>query len=193
VVLLDEIEKAHPEVFHVLLQVLDDGRLTDGKGRTVDFRNTILIMTSNLASDYILDHTDEDPELLRAEIDAALRKAFRPEFLNRVDDRIIFRSLNLDDLVKIVDLQLRRLESALAERRIGLTVSDAARRRLAVLGHDPAFGARPLRRVIQKQVQDRLALDLLEGGYLPGDTVEVDAPDGEIELRKGTLPECEVQ
>ncbi len=174
VVLLDEIEKAHPEVFNALLQVLDDGRLTDGKGRTVDFRNTILIMTSNLASDYILEHAGEDPEALRGKVDRALHEAFRPEFLNRVDDTIIFSSLSRDDLVQIVDLQLEKLNLTLADRRITVEATPAARQRLAEVGYDPAFGARPLKRAIQRLVQDPLALRLLEGKLAPGDGVLLD-------------------
>jgi ATP-dependent Clp protease ATP-binding subunit ClpB len=178
VVLLDEIEKAHREVFNVLLQVLDDGRLTDGKGRTVDFRNTILIMTSNLASDYILEHAGESPGDLQRKVDRELHLAFRPEFLNRVDDTIIFSSLTRDDLLKIVDLQLRRLASTLAEHRLTIEITDAAKRRLAEAGYDPAYGARPLKRVIQRMVLDPLAMRLLEGQFSPGDAVLVD-DDGE--------------
>jgi ATP-dependent Clp protease ATP-binding subunit ClpB len=184
VILLDEIEKAHPDVFHTLLQVLDDGRLTDGKGRTVDFRNAILIMTSNLASDYILDHTGESPEDLRGQVDRALREAFRPEFLNRVDDTIIFRSLDRDDLLAIVDLQLTSLTVTLRERRIGLEVSDAAKRVLAETGYEPAFGARPLKRTIQRLVQDPLATRLLDGEIASGDVVSVDADGDGIKLGK---------
>ncbi len=184
VILLDEIEKAHPEVFNVLLQVLDDGRLTDGKGRTVDFRNTILILTSNLASSYILEHAGEDPEQLREAVDRALREAFRPEFLNRLDDTIIFRSLSRDDLAAIVDLQVERLKKSLADRRIDLRITDAARLRLAEEGYDPAFGARPLKRAIQRRIQDPLAIEILGGAFQPGDTVVADAPSGRIVLEK---------
>jgi ATP-dependent Clp protease ATP-binding subunit ClpB len=184
VVLLDEIEKAHREVFNVLLQVLDDGRLTDGKGRTVDFRNTILIMTSNLASDYIVEHAGESPEGLERKVDRELHLAFRPEFLNRVDDTIIFSSLTKDDLLKIVDLQLRHLESTLAEHRLKLEVSDGAKRRLADAGYDPAYGARPLKRAIQRTVQDPLALRLLEGQFSPGDAVLVDDDGSAITLTR---------
>jgi ATP-dependent Clp protease ATP-binding subunit ClpB len=184
VVLLDEIEKAHADVFNVLLQVLDEGRLTDGKGRTVDFRNTILIMTSNLASHDILEHTGEEEKFLRARVEQALREAFRPEFLNRVDDTIVFRALTREDLLAIVDLQLSRLRRTLGERKIDLAVTDGAKRRLAEAGYDPSFGARPLKRTIQRQIQDPLALGLLEGRFAPGDTVEVDAETGGIVLRK---------
>jgi len=192
VVLLDEIEKAHADVFNVLLQVLDEGRLTDGKGRTVDFRNTILIMTSNLASHYILEHTGEVEEVLRTHVEQALREAFRPEFLNRVDDTIVFRALSRDDLLAIVDLQLDRLRRTLAERKIDLAVTDAAKRRLAESGYDPAFGARPLKRTIQRLIQDPLALVLLEGRFVPGDTVEVDGEAGGVTLRKRSpVPETD--
>jgi ATP-dependent Clp protease ATP-binding subunit ClpB len=180
VVLFDEIEKAHPEVFNTLLQVLDDGRLTDGKGRTVDMRNTILILTSNIASDYILEHAGEPAESLQPRIDAELHRMFRPEFLNRLDDVIVFRSLGRDDLVRIVDLQVERLRRTLSERQLGIEVSEAARRRLAEMGYDPAFGARPLRRAIQKSIQDPLALALLEGKFAPGDVVRVDLEDDRI-------------
>jgi ATP-dependent Clp protease ATP-binding subunit ClpB len=184
VVLLDEIEKAHREVFNVLLQVLDDGRLTDGKGRTVDFRNTILIMTSNLASDYILEHAGEGPEDLRRKVDRELHLAFRPEFLNRVDDTIIFSSLGRDELLKIVDLQLRRLEGTLAEHRLTIEITDAAKWRLAEAGYDPAYGARPLKRAIQRVVLDPLATRLLEGQFSPGDAVLVDDDGSAITLAR---------
>jgi ATP-dependent Clp protease ATP-binding subunit ClpB len=178
VVLLDEIEKAHHDVFNILLQVLDDGRLTDGKGRTVDFRNTILILSSNIASDYILEHAGESPQALSRYVERELHQVFRPEFLNRLDETIIFSSLSREELVAIVDLQIARLEQLLAERHLGLEVTRAARERLAELGYDPAFGARPLKRAIQQRIQDPLALRLLEGGLAPGDRVRVDA-DGE--------------
>ncbi len=184
VVLLDEIEKAHPEVFNVLLQVLDDGRLTDGRGRTVDFRNTILILTSNLASSYILDHAGDDPERIREHVERALREAFRPEFLNRLDDVIVFRSLSREDLAAIVDLQLERVRSTLAERRIDVVVTEPARRRLADAGYDPAFGARPLKRAIERMILNPLALRLLDGTFAPGDVVRADAGDEGIVLSK---------
>ncbi len=187
VVLLDEIEKAHPEVFNLLLQVLDDGRLTDGKGRTVDFRNTILILTSNLASAYILEHAGEDPERLREHVERALREAFRPEFLNRVDDTIVFRSLSKSDLAAIVELQLERLRRTLSERGISLAVTDAAKRRIADAGFDPAFGARPLKRAIQRLIQDPLALKILDGTFGPGGEVTVEESHGEIVLVRGEV------
>ena len=151
--------------------------MTDGKGRTVDFRNTILIMTSNLASDYILKHQGEEPEALRRQVDQALHQAFRPEFLNRIDDTIIFGSLGRGDLDAIVELQLDRLQRMLADRRITLEVTGSAKGRIADAGYDPAFGARPLKRAIQRLIQDPLALKLLEGAFEPGDRVRVDADD----------------
>ena len=182
VVLLDEIEKAHPEALNILLQVLDDGRLTDGKGRTVDFRNTILIMTSNVASEYILEHQAEDREALRGHVEGKLHEVFRPEFLNRIDDSILFAGLERDDLLQIVDLQIIRLNGLLAERRLSVEPTDAARRFLADAGYDPAFGARPLKRVIQREIQDRLALLLLEDRCAPGDRIRVDHDGNEITL-----------
>ena len=182
VVLLDEIEKAHPDVFNTLLQVLDDGRLTDGKGRTVDFRNTILILTSNVASDYILEHAGESPAELHDRVDAELHQVFRPEFLNRVDESIIFGSLTVEDLLSIVDLQVAGLNQLLSDRRLAVEITDAARRHLAAVGHNPAYGARPLRRAIQKMIQDPLALQLLEGKVLPGDRVLADFDGQDVTL-----------
>ncbi len=173
VILFDEIEKAHPEVFNVLLQVLDDGRLTDGHGRTVDFKNTIIIMTSNLGSHYIQELVN-DEERMREAVWEVLRQHFRPEFLNRVDEVVIFRPLTKEHLVQIVDIQMRRLGRLLAERRIRLHLTDRAKERLASEGFDPVYGARPLRRVIQRRVQDKLAQAILEGRVREGDTVEVD-------------------
>jgi ATP-dependent Clp protease ATP-binding subunit ClpB len=182
VVLLDEIEKAHADVFNVLLQVLDDGRLTDGRGRTVDFKNTILIMTSNLASSYILEHAGGDAATIRRHVEQALRQAFRPEFLNRIDDTVIFRALDPSDLTAIVDLQLERFRKLLDERRIELVVTDTAKYKLAETGYDPAFGARPLRRAIQRQIQDPLALKLLDGSIKPGSRVVAQLDGDEITL-----------
>jgi ATP-dependent Clp protease ATP-binding subunit ClpB len=177
VVLLDEVEKAHPEVFDVLLQVLDDGRLTDGQGRTVDFRNTLLILTSNLGSMYLVDPTLE-PEKKRESVLAVVRQSFKPEFLNRLDEIVIFDALSPADLTHIVDLQLALLERRLAGRRIEIQVSDAAREWLADTGYDPAYGARPLRRLIQTAIGDPLARLLLAGEVVDGSTVRVDrAPE----------------
>ncbi len=179
VVLFDEIEKAHPEVFNVLLQVLDDGRLTDGQGRTVDFRNTILIMTSNIGSQYILDVAGLDQEVERRVTDA-LRAHFRPEFLNRIDEVVIFHSLKMEHLKRIVDIQIGRLQALLAPRRITLSLTDAAKERIVEEGFDPAYGARPLKRAIQHLVADPLAVEILQGRVRDGDHVLVDAKDGEI-------------
>jgi len=183
VILLDEIEKAHPDVFNVLLQVLDDGRMTDGKGRTVDFRNAILILTSNLASQYILEHAGGDRSELQARIDLELRRTFRPEFLNRVDEVIVFNTLDREDLARIVDLQLTRVAALAAERGIELDVTDAARRRLVEAGFDQVFGARPLRRAIQRLVLDPLATAIVEGRVGPGTRAVADAAGEAIVLR----------
>jgi ATP-dependent Clp protease ATP-binding subunit ClpB len=174
VVLLDEVEKAHPEVFDVLLQVLDDGRLTDGQGRTVDFRNTILVLTSNLGSQYIADPAFGSETAKRDAVMTAVRNAFKPEFLNRLDDVIVFDALTTGDLTQIVDLQIERLAARLAGRRLTLTVSPAAREWLALTGFDPVYGARPLRRLVQSAVGDQLARSLLAGEILDGDEVLVD-------------------
>jgi ATP-dependent Clp protease ATP-binding subunit ClpB len=174
VILLDEVEKAHPEVFDVLLQVLDDGRLTDGQGRTVDFRNTILILTSNLGSQFIADPAFGSEAAKRDAVMAAVRAAFKPEFLNRLDDIIVFDALTSDELASIVDLQVERLASRLASRRLVLTVTPAAREWLSVTGFDPVYGARPLRRLIQSAVGDQLARALLDGSISDGDTVVVE-------------------
>jgi ATP-dependent Clp protease ATP-binding subunit ClpB len=186
VVLLDEIEKAHPDVFNVLLQLLDDGRLTDGQGRTVDFRNTVLIMTSNLGSQIIQEMAGRDFDQVRDRVLAVLREHFRPEFLNRVDDVIVFRPLTREQLGQIVDIQLARLEQRLAERKIGLRLTPAARELLAARGWDPAYGARPLKRTIQKLVEDQLAMRLLEGAFSEGDVIDVDVDPvtGELEFNK---------
>ncbi|MDX1450783.1 MAG: AAA family ATPase, partial [Acidimicrobiia bacterium] len=178
VVLLDEVEKAHPDVFNALLQVLDDGRLTDGQGRTVDFTNAVLIMTSNLGSEHITQ--DLPPETVRERVMTAVRNHFRPEFLNRVDDVVVFDRLHQSQIRDIVDIQLRDLVARLAERDITLQLDDSAKDLLAELGYDPAFGARPLKRVIQKELADRLAVKMLDGTYSDGDTVSVTAVDGEL-------------
>ena len=180
VVLLDEVEKAHPETFDILLQVLDDGRLTDGQGRTVDFRNVILVMTSNLGSQFLVDPL-LDPEAKREAVMGAVRASFKPEFLNRLDEVVIFDPLSQDELSHIVELQVRELATRLADRRITLEVTDAARAWLAEKGYDPAYGARPLRRLVQKEIGDRLATALLAGEVRDGQTVTVDAADVEGE------------
>src|SRR5712675_1022151 len=174
VILFDEIEKAHPDVFNVLLQILEDGRLTDGKGRTVDFRNTVLVMTSNVGSTALFELSAKDPERARKEAMDALRASFRPEFINRIDEIVIFNPLGKEQLERIVGLLLRGVEQLLAERKITLDLTPAAKELLVREGYDPAYGARPLRRTIQRLVQDPLALQILEGKVLPGDHIRVD-------------------
>jgi ATP-dependent Clp protease ATP-binding subunit ClpB len=174
VVLFDEIEKAHPDVFNVLLQVLDDGRLTDGQGRTVDFRNTLLIMTSNLGAEYLVNQpAGQDTDAVRDEVMGVVRGHFRPEFLNRVDEIILFHRLARSEMGAIVDIQLGRLAKLLEDRKITLDVDDEARTWLADKGYDPAYGARPLKRVIQKNVQDPLAEAILSGVIHDGETVPI--------------------
>jgi len=164
VVLLDEIEKAHPDVFNVLLQLMDDGRLTDGQGRTVDFTNTVLIMTSNLGAG-----GDE------AQVLNAVQHHFKPEFVNRIDEIVVFQKLTEADIARIVDIQVGALRGRLAERNLGLELADAAREHISRVGYDPDFGARPLKRVIQRELADPIALAVLQGDYVEGDTIEVDA------------------
>lgn len=173
VILLDEIEKAHPEVFDVLLQLLDDGRLTDGQGRTVDFRNTILILTSNLGSQFLVDQNLSWEEKERS-VQDLVRQAFKPEFVNRLDDIVVFSALSQDELGEIVELYIGRLQTRLSERRLELAVTPDARAWLADRGYDPIYGARPLRRLMQKEIDDRLATALLAGDVHDGDTVRVD-------------------
>jgi ATP-dependent Clp protease ATP-binding subunit ClpB len=180
VVLFDEIEKAHPEVFNILLQVLDDGRLTDSQGRTVDFKNTLIIMTSNIGSQYIADLGPDQEEEMRARVNEALRDNFRPELLNRIDETVIFKQLTRDQLRDIVDLQLRRLTERLEERHIKLEVTDPAKDMLAREGFDPVYGARPLKRVIQRRLMDPLALEIIGGTIHDGDRVVVEVVDGKL-------------
>ena len=179
VVLFDEIEKAHPDVFNMLLQIMDDGRLTDGKGRVVDFKNTILIMTSNIGSQFLQGREPRAPnnsfEEASKQVMAALHAHFKPEFLNRVDDIIVFRPLGKEQLVRIVDLRLEDVRRLLADRKISLELTDAAKELLFTQGYDPNFGARPLKRSIQKLVQDPLAMKILDGEVLHGDHIIVDA------------------
>jgi ATP-dependent Clp protease ATP-binding subunit ClpB len=183
VVLFDEIEKANPDVFNVLLQILEDGRLTDGKGRTVDFRNTVLVMTSNVGSTAIFELSKTNPERARKEALDALRAAFRPEFINRIDEIVIFNPLAEEQLERIVDLLLRGVEKLLAERQINLELTPTAKELLVREGYDPAYGARPLRRTIQRMIQDPLAMQILEGKVLPGDLVRVDR-DGQKDVMR---------
>jgi ATP-dependent Clp protease ATP-binding subunit ClpB len=172
-VLLDEVEKAHPEVFDVLLQVLDDGRLTDGQGRTVDFRNTILILTSNLGSQYLVDPDMSWEDKERA-VNDVVRQSFKPEFVNRLDDIVVFSPLSKEDLGSIVELYIDRLQVRLAERRLELAVTPAARLWLGERGYDPIYGARPLRRLMQHEIDDKLATGLLSGTIRDGERVRVD-------------------
>jgi len=183
VVLLDEIEKAHPDVFNTLLQLMDDGRLTDGQGRTVSFTNTVLIMTSNVGSDRIVGEAVD--ERIREQIEETLAVTFKPEFLNRIDDTVIFHRLSKEDIGRIVELQVAQLVGRVRERGIEIELSEDARTLLGNLGYDPTYGARPLKRVIQKQLIDKLALRILEGEFGEGDVVRIDAGEGELVFEKG--------
>jgi ATP-dependent Clp protease ATP-binding subunit ClpB len=182
VILLDEIEKAHPDVFNVLLQIMDDGRLTDGQGRTVNFTNSILIMTSNVGSQEIAAEAID--ERIRERIDEILATTFKPEFLNRLDETVVFHRLSRDDIGKIVDLQVEQLTERVREKGIEIELTDDARTLLGNLGYDPTYGARPLKRVIQRQLVDKLALKLLEGEFAEGDAVRIDAADGELSFER---------
>ncbi|HHQ47955.1 MAG TPA: type VI secretion system ATPase TssH, partial [Acidobacteria bacterium] len=182
VILLDEVEKAHPDVFNVLLQILDDGRLTDSKGRTVDFRNTVIIMTSNIASHVIQELGESEREEMKNRVEAELKRHFRPEFLNRIDEVLIFHRLGADHMRAITRIQLDRLNRLLEPRRIRIEASDAALELLAREGFDPDFGARPLKRAIQRLVQDPLSTMVLAGEVVEGDTVLLDVRDGELVL-----------
>jgi ATP-dependent Clp protease ATP-binding subunit ClpB len=189
VILFDEIEKAHPDVFNVLLQILDDGRLTDSQGRVVDFRNTVIIMTSNVGSTLIVDAGAQPDDAAWGRVEQRvrdeLRNVFRPEFLNRVDDIIVFHPLSRADILRIVDLQLDRLARTLAERKLGIEVTREAREFLANQGYDPVYGARPLKRAIQRLLQNPIALELLEGHYHDGDVVRVEVGDGGLRFSRG--------
>jgi len=186
VVLFDEIEKAHPEVFNVLLQLLDDGRLTDGQGRTVDFRNTVVIMTSNLGNQL----WENGNPVTRDEITQVLKAHFRPEFLNRIDEIVVFHPLEKKHLAGIVDIQLRRVQALLEEKGFHLEVNQAARDFLAEQGYDANFGARPLKRTIQRELQDPLALQILAGDFHEGDTIQVDMADGTLQFSTDQKPEA---
>jgi ATP-dependent Clp protease ATP-binding subunit ClpB len=180
VILFDEVEKAHPDTFNILLQILEDGRLTDGKGRTVDFRNTVVALTSNIGSHWIQESAGKGEEVIRDRVMEELRRAFRPEFLNRLDEIIVFRSLGKEQLSAIVDLMIREVNTRLADRKLTVTLTPKARERLADIGYDPAYGARPLRRAIQKHIEDTLSMKILQGEFREGDAilVEVDAKTG---------------
>jgi ATP-dependent Clp protease ATP-binding subunit ClpB len=185
VVLFDEIEKAHPDVFNALLQILEDGRMTDGQGRTVDFKNTVIIMTSNLGSQYIQELGANNRKEMERLVGAALREAFKPEFLNRVDETIIFNSLGRDEIKSIVEIQLKRLRQNLANRKISLELSERAQALIAEKGYDPAYGARPLKRTIQRMIQDPLAIKILDGEFKEGDVVKIDAIGDELVFSHG--------
>ena len=185
VVLFDEIEKAHPEVFNALLQILEDGRMTDGQGRTVDFKNTVIIMTSNLGSQYIQDLAGTNRKEMERQVMAALRDAFKPEFLNRVDEIIIFNSLGREEIKSIVEIQLKRLRQNLASRKMALEITDRAKALLADKGYDPVYGARPLKRTIQRLIQDSLAVKILEGEFKDGDRIKIDSKGEEMIFRHG--------
>ena len=184
VILLDEIEKAHPDVFNVLLQVLDDGRMTDGQGRTVDFKNTVVVMTSNLGSHKIQSMEDSDPQLVKLAVMAEVRGHFRPEFINRIDELVVFHALDDKHIGAIAKIQLNTLQQRLGKMEIGLHISDAALRKLAEAGFDPVYGARPLKRAIQQEVENPLSKAILEGRFGPKDTVEIEVAGSELGFRK---------
>src|SRR5690606_24635983 len=194
VILLDEVEKAHPDVFNILLQVLDDGRLTDGQGRTVDFRNTVIVMTSNLGSQMIQEMSGESGDVddsaegytqMKAAVMGVVQSHFRPEFINRLDDIVVFHSLDKQQIREIAKIQLHGLDKRLAERGLALEVSDAARALRADVGSDPVYGARPLKRAIQQQLEKPLASKILSGEFSSGETIHVDAEGGRLVFRKG--------
>jgi ATP-dependent Clp protease ATP-binding subunit ClpB len=186
VVLLDEVEKAHPDVFNVLLQVLDDGRLTDGQGRTVDFRNTVIVMTSNLGSQRIQELAGaQNYERMKTEVMEIVGQHFRPEFINRIDDVVVFHPLDTEHIRKIVDIQLEYLHKRLKDRDIALVLSPEARDRLAQAGFDPVYGARPLKRAIQQQLENPLAQRILRGDFGPGDTIRVSASPAGLDFTRG--------
>jgi ATP-dependent Clp protease ATP-binding subunit ClpB len=194
VILLDEVEKAHPDVFNILLQVLDDGRLTDGQGRTVDFRNTVIIMTSNLGSQMIQEISvnsaggDDSPQAytqMKAAVMGVVQAHFRPEFINRLDDIVVFHPLDKVQIREIARIQLRGLDKRLAERGLKLVLSDEALALLGNVGFDPVYGARPLKRAVQQQLENPLAQRILSGEFNTGDTVRVDAEGGQLVFRKG--------
>ena len=180
VILLDEIEKAHPDVFNVLLQILDDGRMTDGKGRTVDFTNTVLIMTSNIGSQIIRELAGKEKEKMVSGVMEILRNTFRPEFLNRIDETIIFNSLGQEEIKKIIDIQISLLSKRLQDRKITLHLTDGVKEFLAEAGFDPVYGARPLKRAIQRYIEDELALKILSGDVEDGSDLTVDVEHGKV-------------
>ena len=185
VILLDEVEKAHPDVFNVLLQVLDDGRMTDGQGRTVDFKNTVIVMTSNLGSQMIQSMSGSDPTMVKMAVLAEVKTQFRPEFVNRIDEIVVFHALDEKNIANIARIQLRYLEERLAKLEMKLDVSDSALAELARAGFDPVYGARPLKRAIQQQIENPLAKRILEGEFLPKERIRVDCVAGRFQFSKG--------
>jgi ATP-dependent Clp protease ATP-binding subunit ClpB len=191
VILFDEVEKAHSDVFNILLQVLDDGRLTDGQGHTVDFRNTIIVLTSNLGSEYLAALLEGQPaEAARDQVMEVVRRSFRPEFLNRLDEIILFNRLGRNEMKRIVDIQLKHLQKLLEDRKIVLKIDDTAKSWLANTGYDPVYGARPLKRVIQRHLQNPLATMLLSGAIKDGDTVEASVRDGQLVINGNKLAQA---
>jgi ATP-dependent Clp protease ATP-binding subunit ClpB len=184
VLLFDEMEKAHPDVFNVMLQMLDDGRLTDSKGRSVDFKNCVIIFTSNIGSQDILELNGTDNDLMKERVTHAMKENFKPEFLNRIDDTVIFNSLSKDNLRGIVDLEVRKLEKRLQERDISMVMTPAAMDTIADIGFDPVFGARPLKRAIQRELETAVAKGILRGDFADGDEVTIDSEDGQIVIRR---------
>jgi ATP-dependent Clp protease ATP-binding subunit ClpB len=186
VVLFDEVEKAHPDVFNVLLQVLDDGRITDSQGRTVDFKNTILILTSNLGSEFLLNGINDDgtiEEAAKNQVQMLLRRTFRPEFLNRLDEIVFYKPLSKADVTAIIDLQIAKLNSRLEDKQIAVSLTEAAKRAIVDTAYDPQYGARPLRRYVQHTVENMLSKRILRGEVLPGQIITVDAENGELLMK----------
>ncbi|HJB21874.1 MAG TPA: AAA family ATPase, partial [Candidatus Fournierella merdavium] len=186
VILFDEVEKAHPDVFNILLQVLDDGRITDSQGRTVDFKNTIIILTSNLGSQFLLDGIDDKGEITeeaRSQVEELLKRSFRPEFLNRLDEIVFYKPLTRQEIGSIVELQLADLRKRLADKQLSLAVTDAAKAFIIDAGYDPIYGARPLKRFIQSKVETLIAREIIGGNHSAGDTLTVDVENGQLVLR----------
>jgi ATP-dependent Clp protease ATP-binding subunit ClpB len=183
VILFDEIEKAHSDVFNILLQILDDGRLTDGQGRTVDFRNSIIIMTSNIGAQMIFEHTSDDLEAIKDDLMKLLQSYFRPEFLNRLDEIILFHRLNREQIKEIVQIQLKKLSDRLKDKRINIHFTENAINAIANEGFDPQFGARPLKRVIQKEIENGLAVEIISGNLTPNQTINIDYENGGFKMK----------
>ena len=187
VILMDEVEKAHPDVFNVLLQVLDDGRLTDGQGRTVDFRNTVIVMTSNLGSQMIQQMAGDDYQVVKLAVLGEVKSYFRPEFINRIDEVVVFHALSESHIASIARIQLQALEKRLAQMEMKLDVSDAALAEIAKAGFDPIYGARPLKRAIQSELENPLAKEILSGRFAPNDTIRVDVQNGTFGFEKAAI------